>query len=284
MKFRVDAPLIRRRFIAAIGVAWAAAGLAQDPPAWTRPIAPFHIAGPIWYVGTEGLAAYAIRTRDGTILLDATMAENVPAILRNLAAIGVTPADVKLILVSHAHFDHAGGDAAMKRATGAKLVAGVRDMEALRTGHPAGENLSGAVDFSPVGADRGVHDGDVVTLGGASLVARATPGHTPGCTTWTMRVTDRGRALNVVFPCSVSVAGNRLIGNRAYPGIVADYRRSFRRLAAMRADVVLPGHPELADVMGRARKQKLIDPALLGRIVAKAQADFERELAKQAAR
>ncbi|HVF94201.1 MAG TPA: subclass B3 metallo-beta-lactamase [Sphingomonas sp.] len=256
---------------------------ASDPPAWTRPVPPVHLIGPIDYVGTEGLAAYLIRTPAGAILIDGTMAENVPAIRANIERIGVRARDVKLLLVTHAHFDHAAGDAAMKAATGARLVAGAGDRSALETGKPGGENIGGAVDFAPVRVDRAVRDGDVVSLGGITLTARATPGHTPGCTTWTMRVIERGRPLAVVFPCSISVAGNRLVGNRAYPQIVADYRTSFARLAALPADVVLPAHPELADVMARRAKGTLVAPGLLRRLVARARLDFGRELARQQA-
>ena len=261
---------------------------AADPPAWTRPQAPFPIAGPITYVGSEGIAAYLIRTSTGAILIDGTLAENAGMIERNIAAAGVRPRDVKLILVTHAHFDHAAGVAALKRATGARVVAGARDVRALETGTPPGETSYGVIRFPPVQVDRGVRDGDKVTLGNVTLTARATPGHTPGCTTWTMRIPAKPRPLDVVFPCSVSVAGNRLIGNRAYPGIVADYRRSIAMLGALHADIVLPSHPELADVIAKGKRRQagdttaFIDPTLLPKIVAKAKVAFAADLAKQA--
>ncbi|MES3152569.1 subclass B3 metallo-beta-lactamase [Sphingomonas faeni] len=257
---------------------------AADPPAWTRPQAPFPIAGPITYVGSEGIAAYLIKTSAGAILIDGTLAENAGMIERNIAAAGVRPRDVKLILVTHAHFDHAVGVAALKRATGARVVAGARDVSALETGTPPGETSYGVIRFPPVHVDRGVRDGDKVTLGNVTLTARATPGHTPGCTTWTMHIPAKPRPLDVVFPCSVSVAGNRLIGNRAYPGIVADYRRSIAMLGTLHADIVLPSHPELADVIARGERRDpaaFVDPTLLPRIVAKARASFAGDLAKQ---
>lgn len=253
----------------------------SDPPEWTRPIPPVRLIGPIDYVGTEGLAAYLIRTRAGAILIDATMAQNVPAILRNIAALGVKPREVKYILVSHAHFDHVGGLAAMQRATGARVLAGAADVPALRTGIPPGETNYGVIRFAPVPMARGVRDGQVVRLGGVELHAVATPGHTPGCTSWTMRVTQGSRPLDVVFPCSVSVAGNRLFANRRYPAIAADYRTSFARLARLPADVVLPAHPELADVRTRARTGTLIAPGLLRDMVLRARDDFDREWMKQ---
>ena len=261
---------------------------AADPPAWTRPQAPFPIAGPITYVGSEGIAAYLIKTSAGAILIDGTLAENAGMIERNIAAAGVRARDVKLILVTHAHFDHAAGVAALKRATGARVVAGARDVPALETGTPLGETSYGVIRFPAVHVDRGVRDRDTVTLGNVTLTARATPGHTPGCTTWTMRIPAKPRALDVVFPCSVSVAGNRLIGNHAYPGMVADYRRSIAMLGTLHADIVLPSHPELADVIARGKRYKAGDatafvvPGLLPKIVAKARTAFDADLAKQA--
>ena len=272
-----------RRVAFAIAATFAAPAAASlDPPAWTRPITPFHLVGPIWYVGTEGLAAYLIKTRDGAILLDATMAENVPAVQRSIRAVGVPLDRVKLLLVSHAHFDHAAGDAAMVRATGAKVVAGAGDVAALESGIPPGETSYGVIRFPAVKVARAVRDGDHVTLGGVTLRAIATPGHTPGCTSWTTRVVEHGRALEVIFPCSVSVAGNRLFGNRRYPGIVADLRGSIARLGREPADVVLPFHPEQADVQARAAEQRLVAPTLLSALMRDAAQEFERELAQQA--
>lgn len=264
-----------------------AALVAQDPPAWTRVTAPFRIVGPIHYVGTEGLAAYLIKTSKGAILIDGTMAENVPAIRRNIVASGVRPRDVKVMLLSHAHFDHAAGLAGLKAATGARLVAGAADRAALETGIPPGETSYGVIGFPAVKVDRAIRDGETVRLGEVTLTARATPGHTPGCTTWTTRVIERGRPLDVVFACSVSVAGNRLVGNRRYPGIVADFRTSFARMSMMRADVVLPFHPEQADVFARkARRDSgdanaFVAPGLLRRLVSEARTAFEADLAKQ---
>ncbi|MGU3390858.1 subclass B3 metallo-beta-lactamase [Sphingomonas sp. M1A8_2b] len=261
---------------------------AADPPAWTRPQAPFPIAGPITYVGSEGIAAYLIKTSAGAILIDGTLADNAGMVERNIVAAGVPLRDVKLILVTHAHFDHAAGVAAIERATGAHVVAGVGDVRALETGVPPGETNYGVIRFPPVRVDRGVRDGDKVTLGSVTLTARATPGHTPGCTTWTMRIPAKPRPLDVVFPCSVSVAGNRLIGNRAYPDIVADYRRSIAMLGTLHADIVLPSHPELADVIARGKRRAagdataFVDPTVLPRIVAKAKIAFAADLARQA--
>lgn len=259
----------------------AAAPPFKVPPVWTQPAAPFPIVGPIWYVGSQGLAAYLIKTRGGALLIDGTMAENVPGILRNLAIVGVRPRDVRMLLVTHAHFDHVAGDAAVVRATGAKVIAGAGDVPALESGVPPGEVDYDPIGFAPVHIARAMHDGDALHFGGVTLRAVATPGHTPGCTSWTMRVIDHGRPLDVVFACSLTAGGNILVGNRRYPGIVEDYRRSFAKVAALPADVVLPAHPDIADVMAHRDDGQWVQPGLLKRIADKSARDFEVEFARQ---
>uniref|UniRef100_UPI0035CC6219 subclass B3 metallo-beta-lactamase n=1 Tax=uncultured Sphingomonas sp. TaxID=158754 RepID=UPI0035CC6219 len=260
---------------------------AQSSPAWSQPIAPFHVAGPVWYVGTKGLGVYAVVTRTGTILVSGPLAADAGQIERNLRTIGARPEQIKWIVNSHAHFDHAAALAELRRWSGAKLVSSARDAPALRAGRHEADNENGHTGFPPVPVDRIVRDGEQVRVGGTALTAVLTPGHTPGCTSWSLPIVERGRTLRVVFLCSLTVAGNRLIGNRAYPGIVADYRRSFTRLAALSADIVLPMHPEIADVLGRAARRDagnadaFRDPAELGRIVADARRDFDGALAAE---
>lgn len=262
----------------------ATGGAAQTPPAWSEPVAPFRIAGPIHYVGTRGLAVYAVVTSAGTALIGGPLAADAPLVLRNLAAIGVAPAQIRLLLNMHAHFDHAGALAAIKAASGARVVASAGDAPALRRGQHQGDNSNGATRFPPVAVDRIVRDGETVAIGPAAITATVTPGHTPGCTTWSMTVRDHGRPLRVVFPCSLSIAGNILVGNRGYPGIVADYRRSFARLGRMRADIMLPSHPEFGQVLERhARRDAgdvgaFVDRTLLPRTVAAARHDFAAAL------
>jgi hypothetical protein len=256
----------------------AVAGL--DPPAWTKPIAPFHLIVPIDYVRTEGLAAYLIRTRAGAILIDGTLEENAPLIRRNVEAMGVPIGQVKLLLLTHAHFYHAGGLAALKAASGAKLVAGARDRRALESGRPEGETSYPAVPFPAVKVDRGVGEGGVVSLGEVRITAHATPGHTPDCTSWTMTVRDAGRPVRVIFPCSITVAGNRLIGNRSYPAIVSDFRLSLGRLAALKA-MSCCRRILRWQMYERARTGRLVGPTLLPAFVSRAQKAFETELDKQ---
>ena len=279
--------LLYRAALAGAALLACATAQAEQPPEWSRPTPPFHIVGPIYYVGTEGIGVYLIRTAAGLILLDAGPENAAPVVKRSIAALGFRMRDVKLMLATHAHLDHAGGLARLKRDSGATFVASVGDRGALETGAPPSDTDYGVWKFPPIKVDRVLADGRPVVLGGVAMTPLLTPGHTPGCTTWTMRVADAGRTLRVVFPCSMSVAGNMLVGNRGYPGILADYRRTFARMRALKADIVLPAHPEQADVIARAHRRDAGDrsaflaPGLLQRLVADNETAFENDLRRQ---
>lgn len=264
-----------------------AVAAADTPPEWSRPTAPFRIVGPIYYVGTEGIAAYLIDTGDGLILLDGGLEANAPLIERSIAALGFRLGDVKLMIATHAHYDHAAALAQLKRDTGAAFASSDEDRAAYESGTPPSDVNYGVIRFPPVEVDQRVVDDSQIGLGAYEMNSLVTPGHTPGCTTWTMRVTEAERPLDVVFPCSLTVAGNRLVGNKGYPGIVADFRKTFARMHELRADVVLPAHPEIADVLGRARRrdageaEAFVAPDLLPRLVDQAEAAFTAALAKE---
>lgn len=257
------------------------------PAAWTEPTRPFQILDNIYYVGTKGLASYLIVSQRKAILLDGTLAENAPHIEDNIRALGFKLEDIKIILNSHAHYDHAAGIAQLKKDSGARFMAMAQDKSALEHGMPEGDTDYGRIDFPAVQVDRTLKDGDVVSLGDVRMTATLTPGHTKGCTTWSMVSTDDGKPLRVVFPCSITVAGNILVGNKGYPGIVEDFRSSFDRLGKMEADVVLTAHPEFSDVFAhKARKDAgekdaFVDTGLLHRMVEKSRAAFEEELKKE---
>lgn len=279
------------RVVAAVALSLTPAGAARAdwPAAWHEPTAPFHIVGNIYYVGGKGLAVYLITSPKGHILLDGTLAENVPFIERNIAALGFRLRDVKVLLNTHGHFDHAAGLAALRRDTGARLYASAAERPTLETGHIAVENDNGLPDFPPVHVDRVIGDGGLVRVGATTIKAILTPGHTPGCTSWATTAVDRGRTLRVVMPCSLTVAGNRLVAPTLYTTVVADFRHSFDRLDQEKADVVLSAHPEIADVLGRETRRKagaedaFVDTGLLHRLVRDARRDFEAELARQEA-
>jgi metallo-beta-lactamase class B len=278
---------MRRVLALCLAAVSSTAAFGDSPPEWTRPTEPFHIVGPIDYVGTEGIGVYLIRTSAGAIVIDAGPAQAAPIVERNIVKLGLKLSDVKILLATHAHWDHVAGMAQLKRDTGARLLASAADRGALDRGTPPSDTDYGVVRFAPVKVDGLVVDGRPVRLGNIALTPVLTPGHTPGCTSWTMQVKERGRTLSVLFPCSLSVAGNKLVGNKGYPGIVGDYRKSFARLSRIKADVVLPAHPELADVLGRARRSKegdasaFVDPKVLPGMVSNFTAAFDQELAKQ---
>lgn len=269
-------------------IAGAAPAALTGPASWSAPAKPFHVIGNIDYVGTQGIAAYLIRTPAGAILIDSGTKAGGVVVARNIKALGVPLDQVKVMVSTHAHFDHVGGTALLKRLTGATLYSSEGDRWALTNGHHQGDNRSGHGRFHPVAPDRTIRDGETVRLGNARLTAVLTPGHSPGCTSWTTTVHDAGRPLSVIFPCSLTVAGARLVGNKGHPDIVEDFRRSFARLQRLKADVVLPAHPEFAEVRERAarrdagEKDAFVDPTLLPRMVKDAQQAFERELAAQA--
>lgn len=179
------------------------------------------------------MSSFLVVTPSGSILLDGALPETAPQIEKNIAKLGFRLADVKYLLNSHAHYDHAGGLAQLKRDSGAQLVVSRADGATIESGRGA--------DLPAVHVDRFVEDGGKVELGGAVMTAVLTPGHTKGCTTWTMPVTVAGKTLHVVFYCSTSVV-DKLKGNRDYPQIAADYRRSFDILAKLPCDVFLAPH------------------------------------------
>ena len=188
-----------------------------------------------------GVSAFLIVTPQGDILTDGGLPESAPFIEKNIQALGFKLSDVKILLNSHAHFDHSGGLAKLKADTGAKFYASTGDAPFLESGHiPYGP--SSRIDTAPVKVDRAMKDGDSFTLGGVTMTAHVLPGHTKGCTTWTMPLTDAGVAHKVMFFCSISVAGNPIAGKLAYPTIVADYRASFARLKKMDADIFFAPH------------------------------------------
>jgi metallo-beta-lactamase class B len=257
------------------------------PASWTQPIAPYHIVGNIYYVGTAGLAAYLFTSPNGLVLIDGTLRETADQVERNIAALGHRLGDVKILLNSHAHYDHAGGLRQLKEDTGAKLMASAGDRGALESGAPPSDTSYGLKPMPPVKVDRTLVDGEPVRLGSILLIPLITPGHTPGCTSWATTAFENGTPLRVMIPCSLTVAGNKLVGNKGYPGIVADFRRTFARFRKLDADIVLPVHPELTDVLGRARRaasgtpDAFIMPGALARMVADAEKAFDAELTRQ---
>ena len=269
----------------AAGLGMAAPAFADDPPEWSTPMQPFRIAGNVYYVGTKGLSAYLIVSNQGAILLDGSTAENAPLIERNIEAVGVPLHAVKRLISDHAHQDHVGAMAQIKQDTGAMFLASAGDKWALEHGRVRGDTDYEPKPFAPIKVDRVVRDGETIRLGDVTLTAHLTPGHTPGCTSWSTTVQDHGRQLNVLFLCSITVAGNILVDNHAYPEIVSDYRATFRKLETMKADIVLPSHPDMADVIEREARREagdtdaFIDRQALPSLVAYFSTAFETAVA-----
>jgi metallo-beta-lactamase class B len=278
---------------AAVGSGLAAAAdrptLAAMRAEWNQPAAPFRVIGNVYYVGTRELGAWLIRSTDGLILLDGALPESVPQIERHIRRLGFRIRDVRLLLNSHAHFDHSGGLARLKRDSGAQLLASEGDRVSLETGTYLGSEDVVAMSAPPVKVDRVIADGEEVRLGDTTLTALVMPGHTRGCTSWTLPVRDQGVMRQVIFYCSTTVAANRLAPNPQYPGIVEDYRATFERLKSVHADVFLSNHKDFFDLwgkrarLGRTERNPFVDPTELPAFVAASQADFEKELARQQA-
>jgi metallo-beta-lactamase class B len=234
-------------------------GIRKSWDDWNRPVKPFKVIGNIYYVGPSGISSFLITTSQGNILLDTGFEETCPQICSNIARLGFKVRDIKIILNSHAHLDHCGGDAMMKSLTGAKIMMSKPDSELLNSGGTS-DFTPYSVEmksFPPATADRLLNDGDKVTLGDTALTCHLTPGHTKGCMTWTMDVSDSGRVYHVVYYGSTSLLkGVRLLGNPKYPGIVEDYRASFRKLKSLPCDIFLAPH---AGFFNLTEKAKIIE-------------------------
>jgi metallo-beta-lactamase class B len=261
--------------------------------AWRAPVPPRRLVGNIFYVGAIGVSSFLITTADGHILIDTGFEDTVPIIQRGVEQLGFRLADIKYILSSHAHIDHTGGHAAMKQATGASVIASAADARVLESGGaddfiPFPKDL---IVYAPVRADRIVADGESVTLGGVTLTANLTPGHTRGATTWTMKVTENGRTFDVVFFSSASLnAGTRLLGRPAYPEIVDDFERTFARLKSLPCDIFFAPHggqfamAEKFARLERGEKDAFVDPEGWRALLANAEKVYRDQLkAEQAA-
>lgn len=216
-----------------------------------QPFTPFRIIGNIYYVGTNDLACYLIKTPAGLILIDTGMEESAPIVRANIGALGFKLQDIKIILSGHAHYDHVGGHADMKQVTGARVYASAGDTVILESGGT--KAFFPIKAFKPVKVDQVIKDGETVRLGGVALAAHLTPGHTEGNTTWTMRVTEQGKQYDVVFVGSMSInQGVHLVNYPAWPDIAAVYAKSFQTLKGLHCDVFLGPHASFFNMQGKA--------------------------------
>jgi metallo-beta-lactamase class B len=263
---------------------------AQGSAEWTEPFPPFRIAGNLYYVGSKGLANYLIATPQGHILINSDLEANVPLIRASVEKLGFKFGDVKILLISHAHWDHDAGSAMIKQLTGAKYMVMDADVPVVESGGKGDFQYGSSPDslYPPAKVDRMLHDGDTVTLGDAVLVAHLTPGHTRGCTTWTMKVSEGGQTYNAVIVGSPNVnPGYKLVKNALYPRIADDYERMFKVLKSLPADLFLGAHGNYFDMEKKYARMKpgsvnpFVDPDGYRAFVAQKEQEFRAALAKQ---
>jgi metallo-beta-lactamase class B len=282
-------------FLLLLAATAAPAQSAEQLRAMNQPIAPFHIIGNIYYVGASDVTSYLIHTTAGDILLDGGFVQTAPQIEANVKALGFRLGDVKILLNSHAHSDHAGGLAELKKASGAKLTAMQADAQELQQGGHGDFFFGDTFLYPAVSPDRVIQDGDSVSLGGTTLTAHLTPGHTRGCTTWTMTANEAGHDYHVVFVCSASVLdGYRLVDRpghpASYPRIAEDYEKAFRVWKSLPCEVFLGSHGQFFNLAEKraamekgASENPFIDPAGYQAYILQKDTDFETELKKQQA-
>ena len=263
--------------------------MAQTPD-WTEPFPPHKIADNLYYVGSKGLASYLITTPQGNILINSSLASSPALIQASVEKLGFKFADTKILLISHAHWDHDAGSATVKKLTGAQYMVMDADVPVVESGGKDDFQYGKSPDnlYPPTKVDRVLHDGDEVKLGGVTLTAHKTPGHTRGCTTWTMKATDGGKTYDVVIIGSPNVnAGYKLVNNAAYPSIASDFETTFRVLKSLHCDIFLGAHGDYYGLLAKYPKLQpgsanpFIDPAGYKAYVSERESAFLAELKKQ---
>lgn len=267
---------------AVLSYAQAPSALRADPPItcdacdeWNQPREPFRIFGNAYFVGTAGLSAILITSDRGHILLDGGLSQSAPVIDANIRTLGFKTEDVKLIVNSHAHYDHAAGIAALQRLSGAVVASTASGAEALQRGENTVDDPQygfgrEANAFPPVKTVRVVKDKEVIEIAGLAIQAHDTAGHTPGSTTWTWRSCEGTRCLNLVYADSltaVSAPGFRFTGDAKTPSRVEKFRQSIATVAALPCDIVISTHPGATNLDGKLKRRAekpavdpLIDP------------------------
>jgi metallo-beta-lactamase class B len=256
-------------------------------------VEPFKIAGNLYFVGASDISSYLVATPAGHVVIDAGYEATVPQIERNIRALGFKVEDVRVLLNTQAHYDHAAGFAQLKKDTGAQLMIAEGDAEVIERGGMKDFSFGDAHPFPAAKVDRRLKDGDTVTLGKMTLHAHVTPGHTRGCTTWAFAVTENNRELHVVDMCGLTVLDTtHLVGNALYPGIVADYERTFEAMRKIPVDIFIGAHPSYYGGAEKAAKLKanpggpnpFVDPEGYQRYIDAGEKRFRDALAREKAR
>jgi len=270
----------------------AARASADIYPAMTNPFPSFRVAGNLYYVGSEDLAAYLIVTPQGDILINSNPESSPALIKKSIESLGFHFSDIKILLISHAHSDHSGGSAEILRETHAKYEVMAQDVSVVESGGRTDFRFGAdkTMWFPPAHVDRALRDGDNVSLGGVTLIAHLTAGHTKGTTTWTLDETEAGRTLHVVIVGGPNVLPSyKLVNNVSYPQIAADFRHQFEILSGLPCDIFLGAHGGFFDLKEKYARFKagdsnaFIDPVGYKAYIEDRKQAFEAELKRQSA-
>lgn len=263
--------------------------MAATPHHGNNPFPPYRVIGNIYYVGADDITSYLITTPKGDILINSGYDDTPPLILASIRKLGFKPEDVKILLNGQAHSDHVAGQAAMRQATHARIYSSPQEVSVLESGGKTDPRWGSVDTYRPVKVDHVIRDGEEVNLGGTTLVAHLTPGHSIGCTTWTMRVADGGKQYDVVFVGGTTInPGVRLTSNPTYPGIAEDYARTFRTLQSLHCDIFLGAHGGYYDMKAKYERLKrgdkpnpFIDPEGYRSFVEHSQKAYLDQLARE---
>jgi metallo-beta-lactamase class B len=274
----------------AVHIQFAAQAAVPGSPEWSEPFPPHRMIGNIYYVGSRGLASYLITTPAGHILINSNLKTSIPLIRESVEKLGFHFNDIKILLISHAHFDHDAGGAEILKLTGAKYMVMDADVGVVESGGKADFQYGddSTLMYPAAKVDRALHDGDEVRLGDTTLTAHKTAGHTRGCTTWSLKVNEAGKTYDVVIVGSPNVnPGYKLVKNARYPEIADDYARGFRVLKSLPCDIFMGAHDSYFEMEAKYAKLKpdganpYIDPKGYKDYVAERQQAFVSELQKQ---
>jgi metallo-beta-lactamase class B len=259
---------------------------------WSEPFPAFRISGNLYYVGSKGLASYLVATPQGHILINSNLDANVPLIRASVESLGFKFRDIKILLISHAHWDHDAGSALIKELTGAKYMVMDADVQVVESGGKSDFQYGNDPEmlYKPAKVDVVLHDGAEVKLGESVLIAHLTPGHTKGCTTWSMKVNDGSKTYNAVIVGSPNVnPGYKLVNNAVYPRMAEDYEKTFTVLKSLSCDLFLGAHGSYFDMETKYQRFRsglataFVDPSGYKNFVTEKEQEFRHQLAKQKA-
>ena len=260
---------------------------------WNKPVAPFNVHGDTWYVGTAGLSALLVTGPEGHVLLDGALPQSASLIRKNIEALGFRVQDIKLIVNSHPHFDHAGAIAELQRASGAAVVASPHAAQVLRDGTPGTDDPQydpkERIVIPKVAEVKEIADGKSVSVGPLRLTVHYTPGHTPGGTSWSWESCEQGKCATIVYADSltaVSADGFYYSGDATHPDLSGGFRKTIARVASLKCDVLVAAHPSFSDLFGKAAAKTaganpFVDPEGCRKLAASAGRNFEARLQRE---